>query len=245
MSSSIRGISIRDNNSLKASYDYATRLITPIFAPVTELSRLFPDSILFGSVILYVITQNLSYGVFAIFLFETSLSHKLISFMMEQTMGKQPKPTQEDSFKCRTGYRQPRASFERIFMNDTYPSISIFFMGSILTYLSLAISSYKETLDTMGTDWNSRYLFAIITGTLLLFAVMLGQYFTGCTNYMEAGIALFAGTFIGACLYAVNNAIFGTESMNFLGLPYLVNKDETNTGIYICGPSQISPPNSP
>lgn len=245
MSAAIRTMTSRDINTANSLYERMTSLLSPILASVTELSRLFPDSILFGSIILYAITQNLSYGVFAIFLFESSLAHKLISFMMEQTIGKQPKPNKEDAFKCRTGYRQPRVAFERIFMNDTYPSISIFFMGSILAYLSSAMMAFKETLDTMGPDWKGRYLFAIIMGTLLALAVMISQTLTGCTGYMEAGTAFFAGLLIGACFYAVNNAVFGIESMNFLGLPYLVNKDETNTGIYICGPSQISPPNSP
>jgi hypothetical protein len=45
---------------------------------ITEIHMLIPDSILFGSILMYFLTQNMSFGIFAIFIFETVISHRLI-----------------------------------------------------------------------------------------------------------------------------------------------------------------------
>ena len=57
-------------------------VIAPAKQSLSEMGRLFPDSILFGTLLLYVITQHLPYGVFGIFLLETSLAHRLINFLI-------------------------------------------------------------------------------------------------------------------------------------------------------------------
>ena len=45
---------------------------------IVGIHMLIPDSILFGSLLLYFLTQNIAFGVFAVFVFETELIHKLI-----------------------------------------------------------------------------------------------------------------------------------------------------------------------
>ena len=50
-----------------------------IISPVAEIYSLMPDSLLFGSLVLYFLTQNLSFGVFAIFIFQTVFSHRILS----------------------------------------------------------------------------------------------------------------------------------------------------------------------
>jgi hypothetical protein len=37
--------------------------------------------------------------------------------------------------------------------------------------------------------------------------------------------------------FKVNLSLFGTESINFLGLPYMVNKNEVGAPIYVCAPT--------
>jgi hypothetical protein len=38
----------------------------------------------------------------------------------------------------------------------------------------------------------------------------------------------------GAIFYIINKSIFGTEAMNFLGLPYMVSKESQGSPIYVC-----------
>ena len=39
---------------------------------------------------------------------------------------------------------------------------------------------------------------------------------------------------VGSIFFYVNKSLFGEESMNFLGLPYLVDKNSQGAPIYVC-----------
>jgi hypothetical protein len=215
---------------------YSAWVLEPLTASVSEISRLFPDSILFGSLILYVITQNLSYGIFSIFLLETALLHKLVSFLFENTKRQGPRGPPGDSIQCRPGFRMPRLEFERVFMNDHYPSISVLFMGAIASYLALASMSFSETLTSMGADWHTRNLFSYGSiGTLTLIFVLLR--WMQCDSISEVFMALVIGLVGGFIFYIANYNLFGVEGMNFMGLPYLQSKTETGSPLYVCVPN--------
>ena len=209
--------------------------ITRIIPPTDELQRLFPDSILFGALILYLLTSNMAFGVFSVFLTETAIIHKLIGFIFEKSVGKPSTPAKH--LKCHIGFRVPRLDFERILSTDTYPSTGIFSMSAIAVYLGAAMTSFNETLATMGADWEVRYNVAIgfIVAVLGLFVIT--RYARSCDSGGEIAVALLFGSIVGIGLYALNKGMFGIEGMNFLGLPYLVNKDETEKPIYVCTPS--------
>jgi len=224
---------------ITANMDITSLLNNPITSSAKELARLFPDSILFGSLFLYLLTQNLSYGVFAIFMFETSLVHKLVSFVFEKSVGKAA-PSKRD-LACLPGYQTPRIEFERVFMNSTYPSVSMFFLGSTITYLSFAINAFKDTLDTMdqngGHDWSARYTFSLVCCILIGLTLIFVRYMSDCTPIGEIGIAVAIGVLTGYCLYMLNSSVFGLEGMNFLGLPYLVDKSSQGSPLYVCSPT--------
>ena len=39
---------------------------------------------------------------------------------------------------------------------------------------------------------------------------------------------------VGTVFFYINKAVFGEEAINFLGLPYLVNKEKEGSPIYVC-----------
>ena len=119
---------------------------------ITEINMLMPDSILFGSLLMYFLTQNASFGIFAVFIFETVLSHKFISWISSQATG----PSGPTSLQCRPGFKTPQFKPERMFSHDTYPSYAVYSITSIATYLGLATSAFGPTMDAMGPDWASR-----------------------------------------------------------------------------------------
>ena len=210
----------------------------PITSSINEITRLFPDSILFGSLFLYILTQTLPYGVFAIFLFETSLVHKLISYVFDKSVGKTPL---SNNAACLPGFQTPRIEFERVFMNSTYPSVSMFFLGSVITYLCFAINTFQETLKTMdgsgGHDWSVRYTFSLVFSILLGLIMIFARWWSSCTPPTEIAIAVGLGILTGYCLYMVNSSMFGAEGMNFLGLPFLVDKNTQGVPLYVCAPT--------
>jgi hypothetical protein len=201
-----------------------------VLTTADEIQRLIPDSILFGSLLLYFLTNNMSFGVFAVFIFEMVLSHKLISWTFSQTSG-DSRPLHN---QCRSGFRTPRYDVERILSNSTYPSFGVFTITSMGAYLGMAMTEFKDTLKTMGAEWESRYTVSISFITALVMLISLIHYLKGCEPFTEILIAIILGLIVGFILFVINNNIFGKESMNFLGLPFIVEKNQEGSPIYVC-----------
>jgi hypothetical protein len=218
---------------------YQRYVLEPLMASAVEISRLFPDSILFGSLILYVITQNLSYGIFSVFLLETALLHKIASFLFANVSPPAKRVEPASGIACRPGFRMPRLEVERVFMSDTYPSISMVFMGAIASYMASAAMTFSETLKDMGPDWQSRGRFCYIA-IILLTVVFTVIRLMGCDSTSELLLALFIGIIGGIFFFMANYNLFGIEGINFLGLPYLQTKTETGNPLYVCVPNSAS-----
>lgn len=202
-------------------------------SPVIEIYSLIPDSILFGSIILYAITQNLSYGVFSIFIMEIIFSHKLLAWVMTQTFGPQPRSS-ETNIKCRAGFKTPQLDVQRIFMHDQYPSYAIFSMTSIATYLGLSTLEFSSVFDAMGSEWKGRSMTAYIFIGAVLLTFILARFYACSESGSEIFIALFAAIMVAFLFFKINVFFFDKESVNFLGLPYLSEKAADGTPIYVC-----------
>lgn len=212
-------------------YDkFKSFMFNTVFAATDEIQRLIPDSILFGSLLMYFLTNNTSFGIFAVFIFEMIVSHKLISWVFSQTSG----DSRSLPLNCRQGFRTPRFDVERMIQQYTYPSFSVFSIVSIGTYLGMAMKSFEDTLKAMGAEWESRHTVSIIFILALVSLVVLLRYFRGCESFSEIMIAIILGIVSGLLLYVLNSSIFGKDAMNFLGLPFLVEKDKEGSPIYVC-----------
>lgn len=207
---------------------------------IQEISSLIPDSILFGSLLLYFLTQNLAYGVFGIFVIETVLSHRFFSWMSSQSVGPSRSPLQP-GIVCRSGYKTPQFKPERMFLHDNYPSYGLYSITSIATYLWLATQEFANTMDTMGSEWQSRAFvaYSLIGTVVLLFAIV--RWNKGCESLGEMVIAAILAVLTGIVFYIANKRLFGTEAMNFLGLPSLVSKDSQGSPIYVCAIEKNGP----
>lgn len=208
-----------------------------IIKTVTEIHALIPDSLLFGSLLFYFLTQNKAFGIFAVFIVEAVISHRIIGGVMSQTTGSSPAVP----MSCRAGFKTPRVSgMERAFAHESYPSYSIFSITSIATYLMLAMREFSSTLDAMGSrDWSSRSLVAYICTALLVIAFVVARLWT-CDKSGEVFTAMVCAIIVGGIFFGVNKALFGKESMNFLGLPYMVDKAAKGDAIYVCAPEKAN-----
>jgi len=217
------------NGSFMGFYN---QVIVPAKNSLGEMGRLFPDSILFGTLLLYVITQHLPYGVFGIFLLETSVAHRLVNFFIGTLVAMDP--GKKDA-NCRPGFHRGRLEFERTIDNTPYPSVSVFFTGAVATYLYGALITFTETLKTMGPDCEIRMATAAIFIAVSVVAFVYSK--TGCHDSTELMIALGSGAIVGGIFYYINYMLFGVEGINFLGLPYLIDKTSTNNTLYVCVPN--------
>lgn len=205
-----------------------------IVSPVADIYSLMPDSLLFGSLVLYFLTQNLSFGVFAIFIFETVCSHRILSWLFSQSVGPSRSVT---DIKCRAGYKTPQFNADRIFSHDQYPSYGVFSITSIATYLGLSTSEFSQTLNEMGSDWKSRTTVAYVFIMLVVSAFVIIRMQSCQDSLGEVIIAMFSAVILGSIWFYVNKSLFGVESINFLGLPYLVSKESQGSPIYVCAPN--------
>lgn len=196
---------------------------------ITEIHMLMPDSILFGSILMYFLTQNVAFGIFAIFIFETVISHKLISWVSSQAVG----TSRSDDIKCRVGYKSPQFSTQRMFSHDPYPSYGTFSITAIGTYLALATREFSNTFDAMGPEWSSRKSVAY-TFIGLVLATFITARLWKCDTISEVAMAMICAVIAGAIFFYINKSVFGDEAMNFLGLPYLVSKESQGSPIYVC-----------
>lgn len=200
-----------------------------VISTITEINGLMPDSILFGSLLLFILTQNMAFGVFAIFIFETSLSHRLISWVSSQTVG----PSRSADIQCRTGFKTPQFATERIFTQDMYPSYSVFSISAIATYLLLSTKEFSNTLQAMGPEWQSRSKVAYTFIVLVVSAFSVVRLMR-CDSLSDVLISFCFAIIVGATFFYINKSLFGEEAINFLGLPYIVSKDSQGAPIYIC-----------
>jgi hypothetical protein len=204
-----------------------------VVTTINEIRMLMPDSILFGSLLLYFLTQNMSFGIFAVFIFETTLSHKLISWVSSQAVG----PSRSADIQCRPGYKTPQINPQRMFMHDTYPSYGVYSITAIATYLAMATKEFSSTRDAMGPEWASRSAMAYAFIGLVLTAFIAAQVWS-CDSISEILIAAIFAVVVGFIFFYVNKSLFGEEAMNFLGLPYLVSKESQGSPIYVCAAEQ-------
>lgn len=201
-----------------------------VIKTITEIHLLMPDSILFGSLLMYFLTQNMAFGIFGIFIFETVLSHKLVSWVSSQAVGSSRSSI---DLQCRVGYKTPQLTPERMFSHDSYPSYGVYAITSIATYLGLATREFSNTLDAMGSEWSSRSTVAY-TFIGLVLATFIAARIWSCDSMGEVLMAFTMALVAGAIFFYINKAIFGEEAMNFLGLPYLVSKESQGSPIYVC-----------
>jgi hypothetical protein len=211
-------------------------LFKNVLTTVDEINRLLPDSLLFGSLLLYILTHNISFGIFSLFLVESSLLHRLIALGFNKAVGLTP-VTKEA--KCYTGFRTPRLEVERMLSSNQYPSISTYTLSAISTYLGLSMNSFRDTLDTMGPEWTAR--FGVAIGFIVTFVTLflLTRFMRGCETFSEMMTASMFGILVGGLSYVFHSKVFGQESVNFLGLPFLVDKSSKGEPIYVCTSSKV------
>jgi hypothetical protein len=199
-----------------------------------EIHRMMPDSLLFGSFLLYVLTQHAPFGIFSLFVLELILSHKLIGWVMAQSVGATP---DQGSSACHMGYKIGRMDFRRLFSHASYPSFAMFSTMGVVAYLGRSMLTFSETLDAMGPVWASRKIAASVFIVCLILAVMGGRIYSGCEPTGEIFLGGVLGVGAGFLLYSLHLYLFGEQGMNFLGLPYLVTKESQGTPIYVCSKS--------
>jgi hypothetical protein len=192
-------------------------LVTGFFALLTTS---FPYAILFGSLLESLLFLN---GTKALF----GYLHLSDTFL----------PKEGYSRKCVTGFRSPTLETVSLFTGTTsatFPSAPVFLLSTLSAYIFNSLNAQIKELEALGESYSARYYMSVIFLLLFLFMYCLFRMFANCDTFGSILMSLLFGLFIGSVLIAQNNALFGPDSINLLGIPLLRNRAADGSPLYIC-----------
>lgn len=217
-------------------FNNATNIIKPLF---TETFRLMPDGILFGSAFFALMSQSYPMAIFVISMIEASFVgialQKLMTFLdLASTL---PSLSKEPS-KCMPSTFAPSLetvmNFSRNAISSAFPSFPIWFMSTAAAYIVGSMWSQKRELEALGPEYAARFYIAIAVSTLLLFATISYRLAFECDGVGILLITAMLGLVMGGILAYQNLYLLGRDSLNFSGVPLLVERTKDGKPLYVC-----------
>ena len=214
--------------------------VLSIFKPlVSEIFRLLPDGILFGSFFLALISQSYPMSVFVASMIEASfVAMGLQKFMTFLDLGRTLPSLSSDPGKCFPSTFAPSLesimTFNRESISSAFPSFPIFFMSTASAYIVGSVWAQQKELQALGPEYAARFYISVAVTTLLLFATITYRLAYDCDG---AGILItttFIGFVVGGLLLYQNNYLFGRDSTNFSGIPLLRERTKDGKPLYVC-----------
>lgn len=192
-----------------------------------------PDSLFVGSALFGFFTQSQAYGFLTLAMVEFIAVYNLIAkFGSFLSTGGEP-------IKCLPGYSSLfQLSVLCCFTNQaTFPSGPVFFVGAIYAYILASILSFSNEYNFLGErnpDWKSRIPMSAIFGTIFLFGFIAWRFMNSCENIVPMVGSLLLGITVGTIVQRVHYSGFGPDSVNFLGVPLLLDRAADGKPMYIC-----------
>jgi hypothetical protein len=215
-----------------------------VVANLQSQVRLLPDSILFGSFIVALLTQSYSTAMFGVAMVEAGVAGALIQSLFTymdlfHTMPSNPEKPQ----RCVSDYATP--SLETLFsickdklcggkIASGVPSYPIYFLATAISYVVSSMYSQKQELEALGPSYSARFYIALFSSFLLLTIVTSYRVFNGCDGLGTVLFTLFLGFLIGALLMVQNTLLLGRDSTNLTGVPLLRERTRDGKPLYIC-----------
>ncbi len=213
--------------------------------PLTqEQVRLLPDSLLFGSAILALVTQSFSMAIFFLTLIETAGINYGIQTLFTYMDRARLLPTLQSATPiCRSGFVTKTAeTFTSLVASDvksSFPSPSLFFLSTASAYIIGSLYSLQQELEALGPEYSSRFYIAVYATFLLLLGISFYRLYNGCETVGIVTMSLIAGGLVGGLLLVQNMYLFGRDSINLIGIPLLIERTADKKPIYIC-PQKVS-----
>jgi len=208
-------------------------------AGLREIIRLVPDSLLLGTGLFAIMTQNYPMGV----LFGTLIEIIFLTVGIQNlaTYLDLPKtlPTSADIAKeCKSGFQSPTLQnvslFFKMDMKSAFPSAPVFILTAALSYVITAMQGYSAELSELGQAFSTRYYIGIILSLILMFIVSMYRLLHNCDGVGIIILSILFGYFLGSALCWQNNTLWGRDSTNVLGVPFFANTTADGKPIYIC-----------
>lgn len=193
---------------------------------VSESIRILPDSLLFGSGFLALLTFSPAYFIFFIAILQLGLfQHISASFLMSilpSNFSNQPGP-----MKCSQGYRGTsfyQLSLMTLLIKDSViPNPIMFILSAASFYIMAMYWEFQEEYSSLGPEAvKGVKASAIMSAILILFVALWRIGMDGCDNLNYLIVSFIFG-FIGFGVFHINKSIFGRDSVNLMAIPTFVN----------------------
>ena len=231
---SMKGGGLAD--AILTQWDKASGIFKPL---ISEVFRLMPDGVLFGSAFFALLSQSYPMAIFVVTMLEASLVasslQKLMTYLdLARTLPSIP----EDMTKCYPSTFAPSLetlmTLNRDTLSSAFPSFPIFFMSTASAYIVGAMWSIRTELEALGPEYAARFYIAIFVSVLLLFATMTYRLAYGCDGVGILIVTLLFGLTLGGLLTYQNVYLLGRDSVNFAGVPLLIERTKDGKPLYVC-----------
>ena len=213
-----------------------------IIPVMTEMLRIFPDSIVIASGIYALLTLSYPYAVFFGSMLEAALVFRGINWFSKYTGAVGTNISNSDMYseRCRTGFSNPGSTMLGLSMfNDSsvaypFPSAPIYMVTTAAAYIFTTLNYQSKELEALGPAYASRYY---VSATLLLILIgvfMSFRYFSACDPFGILFMSVPIGLFVGFLLVRQNIQLLGPTSINLLGIPLLRNRTADGKKLYVC-----------
>lgn len=192
-----------------------------------------PDSLFVGSAFFSLFTQSQAYGFLTLAMVEFIAVYNILAKFSNFIS------TGSESTKCLPGYSSLfQLSILHCFTKQSsFPSGPIFFVSSVYAYILASILSFSDEYNYLGeknADWKSRIPMSAIFGTIFLFGFIAWRFMNSCDSVIPMIGSMILGIAIGTIIQRAHYFGFGEDSVNFLGVPLLLDRAADGKPMYIC-----------
>ena len=216
-------------------------LVASGFAIISESIRILPDSFVLGVAVLAAISMCKSYSVLLFTMFEVMLSQRVLAMIIGSIMPIGALPiTNSACFSGFTYANSMRVSIlEKFGIPSMFPSPTMFFLTSILTYMIDAMQNFNKEIKALGGDIQLRTNIAMTMSCIFAIALFMFRYSYGCESFGSLLVSGILGVVFGLVLVQQNVALFGREGINVLNIPIIDSAYQKGSPMYVCAPSNI------
>jgi hypothetical protein len=227
-------------DAVLTQWNKASSVFNPL---ISEVFRLLPDGILFGSAFFALLSQSYPMAIFVVTMLEASaVGVGLQKLMTYLDLARTLPSLSDDPSMCYPSTFAPSLetlmTLNRDSISSAFPSFPVFFMSTAAAYIVGAMWSLKRELEALGPEYAARFYIAVVISTLLLFATITYRLAFGCDGVGILIVTTLIALVLGGLLAYQNIYLLGRDAVNFAGIPLLVERTKDGKPLYVCTTKQ-------
>ncbi len=219
-------------------YEFAKKSFLENIKPtVAEGFRLLPDSLLYGTGILTLITYQTPMLFLFVLTFMAFIASNLIASASSTLFPQETAPATV-SVDCLPGIYTSTGARLTLLSDlacpSGFPSMPMFILSTFTIYCITSILQQSDILNQLGGDYAAKLPAVCFLSAGLIICLIYYLMNNGCNGFMTLLFSIAAGGVLGGAASGMFSMIFGQEAINILGLPLFVSRTDTGKPLYVC-----------